>query len=360
MTKTVNTQSEPQQQEVENSSVGILLFRAIGQIAEGSGGEGEFTGYAARWDQVDSYGTRFKKGAFAASIKAKAKRGFSLLENHNTNSPVGLATVREDAIGLLVNGKLTLEVARAKELRALIQSGAVTGLSFGFRVKASTWDGKVEVYTDVDLGEISIVPLPAGEESRIDSIRSAGEDLASSESLQRKLVDMEQVFTASLLDVWRSENPTVEALDAILERGHAAYIDAASAFLNAGYTRSFEPVNKLAGAFQARAAGQSIEQIAAESPITVDECRALASGDLLPVSARERLREFDQEVFEQHQAQRAEKVAALAEELRAGGFTEPQKMRFRALLGEPMPDQTGAALQLLNDTIKILEVTKNV
>ncbi len=70
--------------------------------------------------------------------------------------------VREDARGLFVRGRLMPEVAKAREVLALMRAGAIDGLSIGFRTVRGRTDAKsgVRRLIEVDLWEISIVTFP--------------------------------------------------------------------------------------------------------------------------------------------------------------------------------------------------------
>src|SRR6185369_16905306 len=84
----------------------------------------------------------------------------------------------EDFRGLRARGKLIPEVARARELFALVRSGAVDRLSIGFRTVKGRIDpaSRVRKIIDLDLWEISIVTFPLLAGARVRAI----EGLASS------------------------------------------------------------------------------------------------------------------------------------------------------------------------------------
>src|SRR5207237_4230733 len=87
----------------------------------------------------------------------------TMLFQHDPAEPVGVwLELPEDFRGLRARGKLIPEVARARELFALVKSGAVDGLSIGFRTVKGRIDPATRVrrITDLDLWEISIVTFP--------------------------------------------------------------------------------------------------------------------------------------------------------------------------------------------------------
>lgn len=108
-----------------------------------------FAGYAAVFDVADRGGDVVRAGAFGA-----VRGGVPLLWQHR-GQPVGVVErVAEDARGLRVIGRV-----EEPRLAGLVASGAVAGLSFGYRVRAAT-RGRVRELTALELVEISLVAQP--------------------------------------------------------------------------------------------------------------------------------------------------------------------------------------------------------
>jgi HK97 family phage prohead protease len=102
---------------------------------------GAFEGYASVFGDVDSGGDVILPGAFAASLKKRGAAGVKMLWQHQAAEPIGVwAQIIEDGRGLKVRGQLDLSVARAREALSLLRSGAVDGLSIGFKTKRTTND----------------------------------------------------------------------------------------------------------------------------------------------------------------------------------------------------------------------------
>jgi HK97 family phage prohead protease len=133
------------------------------------GDDGVIEGRAVRWDTVDSYRTEFAPTAFAS-----ARGSIPMLWSHDPANVIGSWSgieVRTD--GLTVKGKLNLAVAKAQEVRSLLQAGDVSGLSVGFRtVKDERKSNGVRRITEARLHEISIVAFPAVPGSGVTSIRT--------------------------------------------------------------------------------------------------------------------------------------------------------------------------------------------
>lgn len=142
---------------------------------------GTFEGYGAAFGNIDSWGDVIEPGAFKKSLAAHKKGGTmpALLWQHDSRAPLGIwAGVKEDAHGLLVQGKLLKdEVRQAGEAYALLKAGALSGMSIGYLTRDYSVDQKTGVRTlkQVDLLEISLVTFPANEQARVTGVKSGGD-----------------------------------------------------------------------------------------------------------------------------------------------------------------------------------------
>jgi HK97 family phage prohead protease len=148
-------------------------------------GRDEFEGYASLFGIADGAGDVVAPGAFAASLRKRPAREVRMLYQHLAHEPLGVwEEIREDSHGLFVRGRLTLDVKRASEVRALIADGALDGLSIGFRTMRARRDPKTGLRTllDVELWEISVVTFPLLKGS---SVTGLGEKNALGRSIER-------------------------------------------------------------------------------------------------------------------------------------------------------------------------------
>lgn len=154
---------------------------------------GVFAGYASVFHVVDGQKDVILPGAFRKTLAKRAHRQqaeVKLLWQHAPQEPVGVFTdIREDAVGLYVEGRLLLEVQRAREAYALLKSGALEGLSIGFRVVDYEIgaDG-VRHIKEVELLEISLVTFPANQSAKVVSVKAGAkkpETLREMEALLR-------------------------------------------------------------------------------------------------------------------------------------------------------------------------------
>lgn len=137
--------------------------------------DGTFSGYASRFGVVDMGRDLVLPGAFRDSLAARGARGIKLLFQHDPSEPLGVwLELREDAAGLFVRGRVLPEIARGREVLALMRAGALDGLSIGFRAVEGRADPKsgVRKLSKIDLWEISIVTFPMQPEARIAAVKN--------------------------------------------------------------------------------------------------------------------------------------------------------------------------------------------
>lgn len=117
-------------------------------------------GYASRFGAADQGGDIVTRGAYAASLASG--RGVKMLWQHDPSQPIGVwDEIREDASGLWVKGRLLEDVARAREVAALIAAGAIDGLSIGYRTRRAVKDDSGRrLLTELELWEVSVVTFP--------------------------------------------------------------------------------------------------------------------------------------------------------------------------------------------------------
>ncbi len=137
---------------------------------------GEIEGYGVIFGNVDKGSDIVEAGAFAESLQAD--RNIKMLWQHDPAQPIGRwDVIEEDARGLKLKGTLILEVAQAREALALVQAGAVDGLSMGYRTlsaRKTNIDGKhVRIIEQAELWEVSLVTFPMNPEATIDAVKAA-------------------------------------------------------------------------------------------------------------------------------------------------------------------------------------------
>ena len=121
-------------------------------------------GHASLFGVPDAGGDVVEKGAYATGLEAmrKSGRAVRMLWQHDAREPIGVwEEVHEDDRGLYVRGRLLEAVQRGREAKALIEAGAVDGLSIGYRVIRAEKDGKgLRRLREIELWEVSLVTFP--------------------------------------------------------------------------------------------------------------------------------------------------------------------------------------------------------
>ncbi len=140
------------------------------------GTTGTFEGYASVFGKEDLGRDIVLPGAFRATLANRRPGAVKLLFQHDPSEPIGVwDLLHEDSKGLFVRGRLLFDVARAREVFALMRAGALNGLSIGYRAVKSRRDKPraPRKIMEIDLWEISIVTFPMLPEARIDTVKTS-------------------------------------------------------------------------------------------------------------------------------------------------------------------------------------------
>jgi len=148
-----------------------------------------FSGYASVFDGVDSYGDTIVKGAYAKTLENR-NRPIRMRWNHYGPVIGKWHVIREDDIGLYVEGELTPGHSTAIDVYASLKHGSIDGMSIGYMpmVSEETGDGK-RFLKEIELIEISVVEEPADLGARISGVKTMldnCESLKEIESLLRE------------------------------------------------------------------------------------------------------------------------------------------------------------------------------
>lgn len=155
--------------------------------------DGEFSGHAAIFGNVDQGGDMIIEGAFAETLRAH-EHTVRVLFNHNSNEPIGRPLeMKEDKIGLFVRGKLNQDVQRGREVRALAKAGDIDGLSIGFRIRkgGAEFDEDTGVFKllSVILREFSFATFPMNESAILTSMKSERTGITTASQFEQFLCD---------------------------------------------------------------------------------------------------------------------------------------------------------------------------
>lgn len=131
----------------------------------------EISGYASLFGKADQSGDVVQTGAYGASLDRLEGKGgrVKMLWQHDPAQPIGVwDEVREDAAGLWVKGRILRDVAKGREAAALIEAGAIDGLSIGYRTVRATKNNKGgRLLSELELWEVSLVTFPMLPDARV-------------------------------------------------------------------------------------------------------------------------------------------------------------------------------------------------
>ncbi|MES2524046.1 MAG: HK97 family phage prohead protease [Gemmatimonadota bacterium] len=149
---------------------------------------GIVTGIAVRYNVTDSWGTRFRPGAFDKTRAKVASRKVKFFANHGAGDSYGIRTHIGTVTSLVLAGDaevFTAELFDTEEgrhskayLEAVQKSRAETGASVGFNPREGEWmaegDNKYSYYDfiEVELEEISLAPRQAVPGAVITGVRA--------------------------------------------------------------------------------------------------------------------------------------------------------------------------------------------
>jgi uncharacterized protein len=121
-------------------------------------------GYAALFDKRDAGRDTIRKGAFARTL-AERREPLPLFWQHRPEMRIGwVETIAEDARGLRVIASIDNPQGGAA---VALKSGAVRGLSFGYRARRFLRHPAGRELTEIDLHEISLVTHPMQHGARV-------------------------------------------------------------------------------------------------------------------------------------------------------------------------------------------------
>ena len=125
------------------------------------------TGYVSRFDSPDRGGDIVRPQAFLG-----LPANVPLLWQHDPARPIGrVLSLQEDRVGLKMVAAVSAECRDGLDALALLRSGAIDGLSFGYRVKSSRpRPGGGRELLKLDLVECSVVTLPMHRDARVETI----------------------------------------------------------------------------------------------------------------------------------------------------------------------------------------------
>ncbi len=175
-------------------------------------------GYASVFDVPDSSGDVVRPGAFARSLTAA--QPVPLLWQHDAAHPIGTVDhLSEDRRGLRVIASLA-DTRTGRDAAALLRSNALTGLSFGYRVRAAT-PGEWRPHPDrprADRGQPRHLPDAAPRARRRRFTPGDARMTPVTPEYETKADPLEASFTAAVAAPAVAPDPAIAALRSDLDK----------------------------------------------------------------------------------------------------------------------------------------------
>lgn len=147
---------------------------------------GWIAGYASKWGEKDRGSDIVMPGAFKKSLKTRKSSRIPMLYGHLQSAlPIGAwVIIKEDDIGLWVEGPLALGSEAGRQMYEVLSLKAEMGISIGYRTSVWEYDEKASVrrLIEVDLFEISLVPIPMLDSARVTSVKADAPQIPPAEA----------------------------------------------------------------------------------------------------------------------------------------------------------------------------------
>ncbi len=145
---------------------------------------GFFKGYASIFNIKDSHNDVVLPHAFNESLKSNLD--VKLLWQHDQKEPIGLINnIKVDEKGLCIEGRLLLDLQKAREVYSLVINQVIKGLSIGYTIEDYYIENSIRYLTKLNLIEVSLVTFPANKYAQINYVKSEDDYLKFMESIER-------------------------------------------------------------------------------------------------------------------------------------------------------------------------------
>jgi hypothetical protein len=173
----------------------------IKEVAE----DGTFVGLASTYGNVDLGQDVVEKGAFTKTI-AEHGDGITILWQHDSSEPIARGMLEDSDAGLVLKGKLVLDLETAKKAYVTMREKLVKGLSIGFEAVKKTTKGGIRHLKEIKLYEVSVVTFPMNEQAMITAVKAAfGEELDRREKASKVFQVMSALEDAVFSTLWNDE-----------------------------------------------------------------------------------------------------------------------------------------------------------
>ncbi|MFI8771287.1 HK97 family phage prohead protease [Gordonia sp. NPDC062954] len=156
---------------------------AVGEVKAVQDDAGTFEAYVSVFGNVDSVGDVVERGAFAKTLAEWAERGrhVPVYYGHRTDDPdmcVGhVVEAVEDEHGLKASVQIDMDGPKGAQTFRLVKDGRIGECSFGYVVRESERENGHNVLKELELLEVSVVPVGANRATSISNVKGGGESV---------------------------------------------------------------------------------------------------------------------------------------------------------------------------------------
>lgn len=175
--------------------------------------EGNFTGYAAVFGNVDKGNDLIEAGAVTKTLQENPEVPVFWVHNYEV-VPIGTGKLAPDpkGKGVRIDGQLFLETSElAREVFGAMKAGAVKGLSIGYQTLKRSFKGAVRHLQEIAIGEVSLCPFPMNPLAEVDSVKNERKWLGQYSATES--VDCVLSIIADVTDYYASEVAEGDAED---------------------------------------------------------------------------------------------------------------------------------------------------
>jgi HK97 family phage prohead protease len=157
------------------------MAREFKQFAVDETERGTFSGWASRFNEVDTYNDMVMAGAYDNTVRERGGE-IVILSDHDITKSVGRGRLSLrpswQPEGLWVDVKLALELQDARDAYIRMRDLGKSGLSIGYETVRERMNKGVRELHEIKLFEVSIVEIPALDSARILAVKSRHDDAA--------------------------------------------------------------------------------------------------------------------------------------------------------------------------------------
>ena len=189
------------------------------------------SGLISTFGNTDRDGDTILKGAFSKSLKdyKSRKKTIPILLSHDKSLQLGgvpPTQLKETDEGLeMTDGALDMNLERSRDTTSLLKNKFAHSFSFGFRANVKQVELKDDgglLFKEVELFEISIVPVPADKEAVVTNLKEL-KDALNLKSLKEKVTleksNVSLEYNKELLKSIEATVKIVEDINQSLKRG---------------------------------------------------------------------------------------------------------------------------------------------